>query len=194
MKKIVYMMRHGQTLFNARRKIQGWCDSPLTELGINQAKVAQNYFKVQGIQFTDAYASTSQRACDTLELITSMSYQRIKGLKEWNFGTLEGESEDLNPSLPYQDFFVSYGGEEEMEFRKRISSTMFDIAQLAKGDSILVVSHGAACAQFVRAWEHTSALRQNKRLSNCCILKFEYEDESFKLIEIMNHNFEEILC
>ncbi|MCE9656746.1 histidine phosphatase family protein [Clostridium celatum] len=22
-------MRHGQTLFNVRRKIQGWCDAPL---------------------------------------------------------------------------------------------------------------------------------------------------------------------
>jgi probable phosphoglycerate mutase len=28
-------MRHGQTLFNLRRKVQGWCDSPLTKLGIN---------------------------------------------------------------------------------------------------------------------------------------------------------------
>lgn len=26
-------MRHGQTLFNLQNKIQGWCDSPLTELG-----------------------------------------------------------------------------------------------------------------------------------------------------------------
>ena len=34
MKKIIYMMRHGQTLFNQLGKIQGWCDSPLTELGI----------------------------------------------------------------------------------------------------------------------------------------------------------------
>ena len=33
MKKDLYLMRHGQTLFNVRRKIQGWCDSPLTELG-----------------------------------------------------------------------------------------------------------------------------------------------------------------
>ena len=38
-------MRHGQTLFNVRRKIQGACDSPLTELGINQAKHVRQYFK-----------------------------------------------------------------------------------------------------------------------------------------------------
>lgn len=34
-------MRHGQTLFNQMHKIQGVCDSPLTDLGINQAKLAR---------------------------------------------------------------------------------------------------------------------------------------------------------
>lgn len=30
MVKKLYLMRHGQTLFNLQNKIQGWCDSPLT--------------------------------------------------------------------------------------------------------------------------------------------------------------------
>ena len=34
MDKILYLMRHGQTLFNVRRKIQGVCDAPLTPLGV----------------------------------------------------------------------------------------------------------------------------------------------------------------
>ena len=38
--KHLYMMRHGQTLFNIRRRNQGSCDSPHTELGIKQAKAA----------------------------------------------------------------------------------------------------------------------------------------------------------
>ena len=38
MKKTFYLMRHGQTLFNVRRKIQGACDSPLTEQGIHSSK------------------------------------------------------------------------------------------------------------------------------------------------------------
>ena len=49
MKKTLYLMRHGQTLFNARKKIQGWCDAPLTELGIKQAKIAGKYFKDNNI-------------------------------------------------------------------------------------------------------------------------------------------------
>ena len=46
MKKTLYLMRHGQTLFNLQHKIQGWCDSPLTKLGIKQAKVAGNGLKI----------------------------------------------------------------------------------------------------------------------------------------------------
>jgi probable phosphoglycerate mutase len=65
-------MRHGQTLFNLRRKVQGWCDSPLTELGINQAKIAGQYFKDNNIIFEHAYSSTSERACDTLEQVTDI--------------------------------------------------------------------------------------------------------------------------
>ena len=30
----LYLVRHGQTLFNVLRRKQGWCDSPLTEVGI----------------------------------------------------------------------------------------------------------------------------------------------------------------
>lgn len=36
----LYMMRHGQTLFNVLKREQGWCDSPLTNTGIEQARAA----------------------------------------------------------------------------------------------------------------------------------------------------------
>lgn len=90
MEKILYLMRHGQTLFNVRRKIQGVCDAPLTELGIQQAKRAAGYFADQRIEFDHAYSSTSERACDTLELVRDMDYKRVKGLKEWEFRCLRG--------------------------------------------------------------------------------------------------------
>ncbi|EAE2865827.1 histidine phosphatase family protein, partial [Listeria monocytogenes] len=51
MKKTLYLIRHGQTLFNQRKKIQGFCDAPLTELGIKQAKIAGSYFKENNITF-----------------------------------------------------------------------------------------------------------------------------------------------
>lgn len=190
MKKTLYLMRHGQTLFNVRRKIQGWCDAPLTELGIRQAKIAGDYFKQNQIVFDHVYSSTSERACDTLELITDIPYQRLKGLKEWNFGTFEGESEDLNPPLPYGDFFVAYGGEGELEMRQRVADTLLEIMRQENHQVVLAVSHGAACRGFMRYWGKNSQVDTKKRLGNCCILKFEFENDEFSLVEIINHNFD----
>ena len=103
-------MRHGQTLFNVRRKIQGACDSPLTEIGIKQAEHTRQYF--DDIPLDHAYASTAERSSDTLEIILQgrLPYERSKSLKERNFGTFEGESEDLNPTdrEVHRSFFVMF--------------------------------------------------------------------------------------
>lgn len=189
--KTLYLMRHGQTLFNQRHLIQGWCDSPLTELGIYQAQVAGNYFKKQGIHFDQAFSSTSERACDTLELVTEgkVSYQRIKGLKEWNFGVFEGESEDLNPALPYGDFFVHYGGESQQELQDRIDYTIQELMKATTGNTILMVSHGGAIRNFAQAWEKYQRTEIKTRMTNCCILEFTYSDGIFYLEEVIHHDF-----
>lgn len=194
MKKTLYLMRHGQTLFNVRRKIQGWCDAPLTTLGQKQAQIAGEYFIKNHIVFDHAYSSTSERACDTLELAThnQIPYTRVKGLKEWNFGVFEGESEDLNPALPYGDFFKQYGGEGEMELRQRMANTLLEIMQKDDHQVVLAVSHGASCRGFMRYWAKNQKVDQKERLGNCCILKFEFENDEFSLVEIINHDFESI--
>ena len=191
MKRKLYLMRHGQTLFNKRRKVQGWCDAPLTELGIEQAEITAEYFKKSGIFFDEAYSSTSERASDTLELITDIPYKRLKGLKEWNFGTFEGESEDLNPPLPYKDFFANYGGEEEKAFQKRAVETCIDFMENGTGEAILAVSHGAFCGQFRKYWDYNCdslhKIENNKgRIGNCCIFIYEYENKEFKLTDVIN--------
>ena len=96
----IYLMRHGQTLFNVQKRIQGWSDSPLTEVGIEQAKQAGNYLRKLGLTFNSLYCSTAERASDTLELVTGRTvYKRLKGLKEMNFGAYEGQQEYLHPPL-----------------------------------------------------------------------------------------------
>lgn len=192
MKKTLYLMRHGQTLFNVRRKIQGWCDAPLTSLGVQQATLAGEYFEANGITFDHAYSSTSERASDTLEIVTTMPYTRVKGLKEWNFGLFEAESEDLNPPIPYGDFFKSFGGEGELEMRQRLADTLLSIMKKGDHQTVLAVSHGAACRGFMRYWQQNQQVDQKSRLGNCCILKFTFENDEFTLVEIINHDFSKI--
>ena len=88
MKKL-YLVRHGQTLFNELHMTQGWCDSPLTELGKKQAKEAGR--SLRNVDFSAVYTSTSERTSDTAELITDKPYTRLKALKEIYFGLYEGK-------------------------------------------------------------------------------------------------------
>ena len=188
----IYLARHGQTLFNVQHKIQGFCDSPLTTTGIQQAIAARDHLKELDIQFDDAYSSTSERASDTLEILTDIPYKRLKELREWHFGSYEGEGEHLNPPLPYNDFFVQFGGESQQDLTKRIVSAISEIAKNSSGDNILIVSHGAAIANFYRHWEHTSNIKRVGKISNCSLFHYEFENDEFKLQSIIEHDLSSI--
>lgn len=188
MKKTLYLMRHGQTLFNVLHKIQGWCDSPLTETGIQQAKTAGKYFKDNHINFDAAYCSTAERSSDTLELVTDMPYTREKGLKELYFGKFEGEPEFLHPkSLPHKhfgDYYVQFGGEDDFEAQKRVNNTLTDIMN-RDNNTVLAVSHAGAIMMFTDLWYESEKLHEGG-FTNCSIVKFSFEDNKFTFEKLIN--------
>ena len=186
MAKTLYLMRHGQTFFNQEGLVQGACDSPLTELGQDQARQAGTYLKERGIRFGQLYSSTQERASDTLELVSGRTdYTRLKGIKEWNFGTFEGESEDLNPPLPYKDFFVTYGGEGVDQVGERVLVTLTEVMEQAGAEPVLAVSHGGAMWAFYLKIA-AQALDSKVRFGNCAICHYHYEQGHFKLAEVID--------
>ena len=194
MKKTVYLMRHGQTLFNVRKRIQGWCDSPLTEEGIRQAGYARRYFEDNQIPLDHAYSSTQERASDTLELVTDMPYQRLKGIKEMNFGIYEGASEDLHQPRSYEgqrsfeDEYVKFGGESKNQVVERVEKTLIELLERDDHQNVLAVSHAAALYFFTLKW-YPEVTLEKVRFSNCCILKWEYEAGQFTFVEAIEHDF-----
>ncbi|MGK3132275.1 histidine phosphatase family protein [Staphylococcus argenteus] len=192
MAKTLYLMRHGQTLFNFKELIQGFGDSPLTELGILQAEKARSYFESKGINF-DLYASSTQeRASDTLENVApNQSYQRLKGLKEWHFGLFEGESVYLfdnlyKPEDLFGDRIVPFKGESKQDVEDRIVKALHELMSQTK-DNALVVSHGTIIGVFLRyCLDKNEALKHN--IGNCNILKFKYDDGTFSFEELIDPN------
>lgn len=184
-------MRHGETLFNVRCKIQGWCDSPLTENGIEMAKRAKEMLK--GIDFDHYYCSTAERACDTMELVApGKPYVRMKGLRERGFGTFEGESEDLNPprfgtegSITYDDLFPHYGGETSAQVKERVCGTMDAIMEKEDHHTVLVVSHGGAGTRFLSTVADPAEVFERKRFPNCAALHFTYDKGKYSFVEML---------
>ena len=193
--KTLYLVRHGETWLNVEHKNQGSWDAPLTEKGIKQAEAARDYFKKEGITFDHAYSSTSERACDTLEIITEnrVPYTRRKDLKELNFGSFEGKDSFLNPPVPFGDAFVRYGGESDSDLQKRMLKALNEIMEKEDHENVLVVSHGVSCAFVIRGTQATSELKHDgRRLGNCAIMKFLYFEGTFDLVEVINHNFKDL--
>ena len=126
----LYLVRHGQTVFNTRLLIQGRCDSPLTDLGREQARAAALWLGERGVSFAAAFSSPAERACGTMELLWGGVYQRLEGLRERSFGDLEG-TDVLALPKPMGDYPVSFGGEPESKLEARLTSTL---AAVMRGD------------------------------------------------------------
>ena len=189
MAKTLYLTRHGQTIFNTRGVVQGWCDSPLTDLGRKQAELARAWFEEHGVTFDHAYSSPAERASDTVEIITRglVPFERTKGLKEFNYGCIEGNSYQLvlpGTYNPYGDFLVPFGGSSEDEVIARMRATLTEIMERPDHESVLAVSHGACTRAFISSCDATSTLHVPNRVSkNCTINVLRYEDGVFDLVE-----------
>jgi probable phosphoglycerate mutase len=146
MKKRLYLVRHGETLFNKKNLVQGWCDSPLTELGIAQAKKAGKLFEENHLQPDVVYSSPSLRARNTA--LYALKKQPIlhDGLMEMNFGDLEGDDQSTG-ILPFDhqifmDFFEDKHGESRSQLQERIQKTLFEILVDENVHSAAIFSHG----------------------------------------------------
>lgn len=190
----IYLVRHGQTLFNAKGRIQGWCDSPLTKEGMAQALALSK--SLHSIPFEYGYSSTSERAMDTLEAIIGkrkIPYTFLKGLKEVNFGSLEGDKEEevFTDTSIYERGFVKFGGETIPSSTKRFKDTLESIAKKHQ-ENVLVVAHGGVIMGFLMDLNEELVqihLNTHGFIGNCSVTILEYENGVFKIERLADTSF-----
>lgn len=183
-----YIIRHGETVFNRKGRIQGWCDSPLTDLGVSQAK--QLGKELKNIPFDVCFCSTSERAIDTANYILEGRNIKIissKKLKEQSFGDFEAEKSVniFKDGVSFPDGYRFCGGENHSDVIERVMNELKKIASEYPNANVLVVCHGSAIKHivnylspgFVMEKPTTAAL-----VPNCSITQIDYDDD-FKLIE-----------
>lgn len=94
---VFYVTRHGKTLFNTVDRVQGWCDSFLTEEGIGVAQSLGKGLKIDGIHFDAAYSSDLGRARQTGRIVlaemgqTDLPITEMEEFREANYGQYEGD-------------------------------------------------------------------------------------------------------
>lgn len=189
MHKTLYLCRHAECEFNARAKVQGWSDSPLTELGILQCETAYRHLKEIGVAPQAYFCSTCQRTAETLMRMTGVeegSFTRVADLREMYFGLLEGESCDLvTAEQPLGDFLIPFGGETEVQVTRRMNDAITKIMHESPADVIFIVSHGTSSTCFKKYWHpHDAIPASNELVGNCGVLTYAYDGEVFSLQEM----------
>lgn len=198
MRVTFYYVRHGQTLFNKIRRLQGSCDSPLTEQGIQEAEKAAEALRL--VPFTRAYCSSSERAVDTAAIILkerSLKAEPMKGLKEFDFGLMDGALiEQVKPEMTERrkkDSWKDIGGDDTESITNRIIRTFSGILSECKdGDRVLIVSHGSYCLHMLKPLFGIDPVKFREERSengafpvpNGGIMKFEWADGSWKMLEL----------
>lgn len=151
----VYIIRHGETVWNAAGKLQGYADIELNEQG--RALAGELGERLEQVSFDRIYASPLIRAYETACLIRghrNIPIIRDDRLKEISFGELEGihYSEWLSDASPYRFFFhepAKYhppvGGESLEEVQERTRSFLTEIVEplYSECERIMIVAHGA---------------------------------------------------
>ncbi len=156
------LIRHGQSIANAEGRLQGQFDSPLTDLGREQARVLARRLLHEGWGVSALYASDLSRAAETAEILaTSLDAPVIldERLREYDVGVLEGviwrEVEFLYPEIWHglhnSDEWVPIPKEEGNEaFHARLSAVLADIqAGHEEGEVVGVVSHGGSLGMML---------------------------------------------
>lgn len=155
------LVRHGRTHFNARRVLQGRCDSPLTRDG--RAGVRATARHLASTPFTAAWASPSGRAVATaVELLRhheDITLRTDRALLEYHFGIYEKRPERvLDEVVAWPDLVTDVlagthpglpGGETGADFMGRTREVFARIARTHRDGHVLVVGHGLALGAYL---------------------------------------------
>ena len=175
---MIYLIRHGETVWNVENKICGATDIALTELGHNQAIETGNRILEEGIQADEILYSPLIRAADTarhISEITGIPAREEPRLKEQHFGKWEGTPRDGEDFAKAKECFVTDwdGGESMMHVAQRMYNLMDEITRSDK--TYILVAHNGI-ARVIHSYFRNMTNEEYARfgLKNCEILRYEF--------------------
>lgn len=149
------LIRHGETEWNACRRVQGRTDTELNARGVLQAKAAAQSLK--GVRIDAVYSSPLKRALDTAsyiaEAVKADAIVPMEGLTEIDFGAWEGRTnEQLKREFPAhwgdwnwvldQALCREIGAESAQDILSRSLESLGEIQRQNPGEAtVVLVSH-----------------------------------------------------
>lgn len=191
-----YVVRHGETSWNAQRRIQGHSDIPLNDTGILQASAAAD--ALRHVSFDLAFSSDLLRAHRTAEIIIAERNVAVKTtqiLRERFYGRLEGKSMDELDMLHEKLMAMlihernahreSLGIESDDSILNRLIPFIRETAVAYPGKTILVVCHGGVLRQLLyHLGSYPREFERRVRVGNTGYVKFETDGSDVNVHEV----------
>lgn len=160
----LYLVRHGETEWNKNGIVMGQSDSPLTEVGLEQAQITAQELK--DIHFDAIFSSDLHRAKRTAEIIKlerQIAIRTSKALRERTYGHYEGTSgEEYRKKFQHlfdkvkqltekgqKEFKFDHDIESDEEVISRFITQLREIAIAYPSKTVLIVSHGGCIRTFL---------------------------------------------
>jgi probable phosphoglycerate mutase len=156
----VILIRHGETNWNLEGRMQGHRDSPLTDLGLAQARAVAACLATENIDAL--YSSDLQRAFLTARQIAEKTGHEIRvdpRLRERHLGIFQGLTrEEMEARYPVEcaayrnggpDYQVSGGQSARQHFQLSVSC-LTELAGQHSGELLVIVTHGGVVASLLR--------------------------------------------
>jgi len=149
---VVYLARHGETVWSISGQHTGLTDLPLTERGESNARRLGE--RLKGLSFDRVFTSPLQRAVRTCELAGFGTRAEVdRDLLEWNYGEYEGlRTEEIHAKRPDWDLFRDGcpGGESPAQIGARADRVVSRIREI--GGSVLIFSSGHILRVLTARW------------------------------------------
>ena len=172
---ILYVVRHGEAVWNTQNRICGRTDSPLTEKGRAQAAaLAPKMPKIDRV-----LCSPLSRARETAEILTrgiGLTIQTEPRLIEQDFGSFEGMDRGTPAFLAAkQEPACRFpGGESSFQTAARVYGLLDELKAENSGETVLLVCHGAVM-RIIETYFRDMPLSEFYRFSpaNCTPVRYE---------------------
>lgn len=182
---LLALVRHGQTDWNAERRMQGRTDIPLNDRGRAQAVLAAA--NLCDGRWGRVVSSPMSRARETAEIIASeLSLEQpvvYPGLVERDYGVAEG--------TPVAEFHTRYGSgnpvpdaETINQLIDRVMKTLVSVVEKQPRVPTIVVAHGGIIRELVTQVSAGFLPRPGQRIENGSVTQFELTNSGLSLTNI----------
>ena len=147
---MIYVVRHGETEWNAINKVLGRTDMPLNDEGIKQAhEIACSLKDVKIDVFLCSPLCRARQTADAISNVTGIRYTIDDRLIEQDFGKFEGVDRfDGEYQAAKREYFVRYpGGESFFDLAARVYPLIEELGET----NALLVTHGGIC-RIIRSY------------------------------------------